>query len=243
MIIIGIDYSTDLKKCGLSTAEYINNKCQLNSIGLYKHEVIAELFRRHDSILISIDAPLGWPEKLSNVLFTHKAGFKIQEDANELFRRLTDVEVKRITGKQSLDVGADKIARTAHGALNLISRMREMFGIELPLAWNPGALSRENGASVIEVYPAVTLKQNNIRFDQYKGPDHTNERREIIESMSKIISMDESHIKSCLSDDNILDSVVCVLAGIDFINGSCHEPGSNQMDQAEKEGWIWFKNI
>jgi len=69
------------------------------------------------------------------------------------------------------------------------------------------------------------------------------ERREIIESISKIIHMDESQIKSSQSDDNVLNSVVCALVGIDFINGSCHEPSSNQMDQAEKEGWIWFKNI
>jgi len=37
MIIIDIYYSTDLKKCGLSIGEYINNQFQLISLGLYKH--------------------------------------------------------------------------------------------------------------------------------------------------------------------------------------------------------------
>ncbi len=56
--------------------------------------------------VIALDAPLGWPIALGNVLSSHTAGSAIGEDPHLLFRREADRFVKRKLGKQSLDVGA-----------------------------------------------------------------------------------------------------------------------------------------
>jgi len=42
-----------------------------------------------------------------------------------------------------------------------------------------------------------------------------------------------------LSNANVLDSVVCLLSALDFINGNVAFP--ENYDFAQKEGWIWFK--
>lgn len=241
MKIIGIDYSTDIKKCGLSIGEYINYECSLLYTGLYNFDILSEHFSKKVKVLISIDSPLGWPQKLGLELIKHTAGSKIVENSNTLFRRYTDIEVKRITGKQSLDVGADKIARTAYGAVNLLEKIRNEFAIELPLSWDFEDELRNQNASVIEVYPAVTLKQNKIRVDQYKGKDNAKNRGEIIEFLTTKIKMTKSQKDLILNDDNMLDSVVCVLAGMDFIRGYCLKPNIEHLDQVKKEGWIWFK--
>ena len=38
-----------------------------------------------------------------------------------------------------------------------------------------------------------------------------------------------------------LDAVVCVIAGLDFLSGSCIEPGDD-LEIAKTEGWIWVKD-
>lgn len=241
MKILGIDYSTDTKKCGLSVGEYLNNECKLVYTGLYDFNIITEIFYSKEKILISIDSPLGWPQNLGLELIKHTAGSKLEVESNFLFRRFTDIEVKRITGKQSLDVGADKIARTAYGAVNLLEKLRKTFGIELSLAWNYEIELNNPNPAVIEVYPAVTLKQNNTIFDKYKGKDNVKNRREILKFLNMKIQMNSNQMDQMLNDDNILDSVVCVLSGIDFIEGRCVEPDEKILDQIKKEGWIWFK--
>jgi hypothetical protein len=55
--------------------------------------------------------------------------------------------IKEKIGKQSLDVGADRIARTAYSALELLDRLRQMLGHDIKLAWEP----TNKGISLIEV--------------------------------------------------------------------------------------------
>lgn len=46
--------------------------------------------------------------------------------------------------------------------------------------------------------------------------------------------MDVSSLKA---DDDILDAVVCVLAGADYLSGKTIQPTNEVL--AKKEGWIW----
>jgi hypothetical protein len=63
--------------------------------------------------LDAIDAPLGWPKPLAETLIDHRAGLPIETPANAMFRRTTDLFIQRKLKKTPLDVGADRIARTA----------------------------------------------------------------------------------------------------------------------------------
>ena len=66
----------------------------------------------------------------------------IETPANAMFRRITDVFIQTRLGKRPLDVGADRIARTAYAALAILAILRVELGIPIPLAWTPGLVRR-----------------------------------------------------------------------------------------------------
>lgn len=71
-----------------------------------------------------MDAPLGWPRPLGPALSDHRAGEPIDPPADTLFHRETDGVVHRTVGKRPMEVGADRIARTARSAVELIGELR-----------------------------------------------------------------------------------------------------------------------
>jgi hypothetical protein len=94
-----------------------------------------EWLDQRDNVLIALDAPLGWPRALGACLQSHMAGAPLDSEANALFRRATDDEIKVRLSKRPLDVGADRIARTAVAALELLGALRRETGRPVPLAW------------------------------------------------------------------------------------------------------------
>lgn len=61
---------------------------------------------------------------MGQALNYHYAAEGVSIGPNDLFRRETYRFIKRNVGKQPLDVGADRIARTAHAALKVIEELR-----------------------------------------------------------------------------------------------------------------------
>jgi hypothetical protein len=88
--------------------------------------VVKELLDASDAAaaLIAIDAPLGWPAGAGEAFTAHRAGDSIPIEADALFRRETDRFVYRLLGQTPLEVGADKIARTALAALSFLGDLR-----------------------------------------------------------------------------------------------------------------------
>ena len=185
--------------------------------------------------LIAIDAPLGWPIAMGSMLTEHKAGMSLDIDSHELFRRETDRFVKRRTGKQTLAVGADRIGRTAHSALSLLRAIRDSSKQTLPLAWHPNLKQ----SAVIEVYPATTLISRKIQSTAYKDTNsHRPARARMVTALAEHIELHRWH-SAMVENADVLDSVVCCLAGYDFLLGHCVEPDNH--DLAKKEGWIWVR--
>jgi predicted nuclease with RNAse H fold len=183
--------------------------------------------------LIAIDAPLGWPKPLTEALIDHGAGMPIETPANAMFRRTTDLFIQRTLKKTPLDVGADRIARTAYAALAILGTLRAELGTPIPLAWTPADVSR---VAAIEVYPAATLVVHRIRSTGYKKPDQTEERREIVAALRRKLTIGES-VPDLATSADLVDAAVCVLAGDDFISGRAMNPEDRSL--AEREGWIW----
>ncbi|TXL04706.1 hypothetical protein BMR07_11825 [Methylococcaceae bacterium CS1] len=102
-------------------------------------EIVSSWIVPGSTQLLAIDAPLGWPVSLGQELFNHVAGGILNTEANTLFRRDTDRFIKEKTGKLPLDVGADRIARTAHTALQLLNTIT-MLTISVPLSDSPSEL-------------------------------------------------------------------------------------------------------
>ena len=238
--IIGIDCAVQEAARGLALAARDDHELRLvaatvGGTGRTSQSIVEEWLTASDgAAVIAIDAPLGWPERLACSLDSHTAGAPIGAPPDALFRRATDLFIQRQMRKRPLDVGADRIARTAHAALQLLGSLRESLGAAIPLSWDPAGLTEH---STIEVYPAATLIAHGIRSTGYKKPTQLQERREMVSALRGEMTI-PARLAAALSENpDVLDAAVCVLAAEDFIAGRAMPPPDRGV--VEREGWIW----
>lgn len=240
--IIGIDVATVASKVGLAMAKLdSHNMAKLKEVrlcgnGFKPAQIVGNWINELEGrILFAIDAPLGWPDSMRTVFSDHLAGMPLSVPPNKLFRRETDRYIQRETGKTPLDVGADRIARTAHAALEILGGIANHIGKTIPMAWS----SDFDNIAAIEVYPAATLKILGIRSSGYKRKNQDGERWEMIKALSYWVEIG-GHASDLVENPDVLDAVVCVVAGMDFISGKATQPTDKKL--AEREGWIWVRS-
>lgn len=161
-MIIGLDCSTNSKKLVLARGLHKDGRIVVCEARVGEGDpvgLISSWMRDDKTCLIAIDAPLGWPQPMGEMLAQHDAGMPLDAEPNIFFRRHTDRFIKDAIEKQPLDVGSNLIARTAHFALNLLQDVRERSGKPIPLAWQP---NYESDCAAIEVYPAATLEARGL---------------------------------------------------------------------------------
>jgi hypothetical protein len=238
--IIGIDCAVDPGNVGLALAVADPSGARLleATIGESHEGIVGEVagwIAGAKIALLALDAPLGWPRHMGIELAKHAAGQPISLDGNSFFRRETDQKLTLTVGVHALDVGADRIARTALAALRLLADIRARTKLPIPLAWEPGKLTE---TQAIEVYPAATLAARNLPHTGYKDADKRGKRKKLVRALSGYLSLgDEGGV---LEDDaNVLDAALCVLAGVEFLKGEAVKPES--LDIAKREGWIWTR--
>jgi predicted RNase H-like nuclease len=238
--VVGIDCATVDAKIGLARGFFDDDQrvkveeATLCTRDLSAAKRVADWVRGAEiPVLIAIDAPLGWPAPMGKALATHRAGSALGVEPNEMFRRRTDRVIQETLRKTPLDVGADRIARTAHAALKLLGEIAKLADTPpIPLAWN----SAISGVSAIEVYPAATLIAHGIRSSGYKAPTQISQRKDVLTGVTSEIDVDDSCVGLETSAD-MLDAVVCVLAAKDFLQGRASPP--TDLTLAQQEGWIW----
>lgn len=238
--ILGIDAAVDPKNVGLAVATMATDeRWRLTGVETGRRDAelshqAADLLDLDRPLLVAVDAPLGWPRELGESLAQHRAGEALDATSDRLFTRRTDHYVREQVGLKPLDVGADRIARTARAALALLDRLRDRTGKSLPLLMNPGDAK---SGGLIEVYPAATLTQHGLPAKGYKKPPARHLRETIVAGFEQRLTPGEFR-SMCLASDHCLDAALCVLAAIDFLEGKCPPPQDN--DLARSEGWIWF---
>jgi len=238
--IIGIDCAVNPKHVGIAFGRFSDGHTVVERIeqGSRNEEpadiVAAWMKGQDDPTLLALDAPLGWPSALAEELPVHAAGRKFTSSANSLFRRSTDMFIKEKIGKQSLDVGADRIARTAYSALDLLNRLSHMLGRDIKLAWEPTI----NGICVIEVYPVATLIAHGIDTRGYKSTWGKEERQRVIADLRSRLTV-QTKIPDIEKRSDSVDAIACVLAGQDFLSGLAFTPSDDT--PVEREGWIWVR--
>jgi hypothetical protein len=182
--IVGIDCAVDPRSVGVAAGVLTRNRLSLTDVKLCSFDCLpgataAGYAKGRSDILFALDAPLGWPQSLGPELSRHEAGRQLEISADHLFRRDTDRFIRLKVGKQSLDVGADRIARTAWSTLNLLETISTELGEQIALAWNHSV----EGAQAIEVYPAATLKAHGVLASGYKRPEQVKARQIIIDAL------------------------------------------------------------
>jgi len=243
--IIGIDCAVQDKNVGLARSQLVEGKAQVSEAksNFKRGEVLTTLLEWIDPdspTLLAIDAPLGWPEAMGDTLAGHEAGRFIPIEPNHFFRRRTDIYIKEQLLQQPLDVGADRIARTAHRALQLLSELRVALHQSVDLAWSHKVYS----VQAIEVYPAATLASYKIPARLYKDESGKETRLSILERLGGHLALSSEQLRrNCVDDADVLDAVVCVLAGADFLLGRAETPQDQDVKLAQKEGWIWSRPL
>jgi hypothetical protein len=239
--IVGVDCAAQDQGCGIALG-YADGggAVRLLSVETGLRSVVPTLTRwitGSSPVLLALDAPLGWPAPLGRALDLHQAGEPIPQSPDDLFHRHTDRIVRSYTNKRPMEVGADRIARTAHRAIRLLGELRADLALPIPLAWEPGP---QAATAAIEVYPAITLRSRGLSESGYKGSkaQHRSRRLELRgELKGEVMGLGE--VDQVVDSDDALDAVVCLLAAADFLAGDVVPPGERAI--ARREGWIWFK--
>ena len=236
--LIGVDCATQPSRTGLALGRLEGETAVLSHAMMgskidVAQQVASWINNSPYPVLLALDAPLGWPQDLGTLLATHEAGQPLTVPPNTLFRRDTDRFIKEKLGKQSLDVGADRIARTAHAALTLLAGVRHQTGQPIPLAWQENQTVPVRAA---EVYPAATLASLGIRVRGYR--QHETARRELLGLLSPYLTI-ACDPAILLAEVDALDAALCVLAAADLLRGWCYLP--HNLPLARKEGWMWVR--
>jgi len=237
--IVGVDCARVDTKVGLALGHFADGCLDIQKATLCSREqqasslIAAWLAARPGPALLAIDAPLGWPAPLAEALIEHRAGQPLSIPANAMFRRTADLFIHDELRKMPLDVGADRIARTAYAALRLLGDLRAKLELSIPLAWEPADVTE---IAAIEVYPAATLLAHGIRSSGYKKRDQVDQRREIVAGLRQGLTIAEG-VPDLATSADLVDAGVCLLAGIDFLQGAAHCPRDS--DLARQEDWIW----
>jgi len=240
MVIIGIDCATKETKTGLALGTLERNHIVINDVTLGSSckssvDTILNWLSSKKIALLAFDAPLGWPESLGSELSSHYAGEPLNNKPNNLFSRLTDRVVHKEIKKKPLDVGADRIARTAHAALTLLKNLRDETNLPIPLLWHMSQIDEICG---IEVYPAGTLVSRGLSTPK-KDKSGGRHRIDLINRLG--IEVDKTKMNIIEQKPDVFDAVICVLAGVDFVQSKCISIPNEDAEIAKKEGWIWVK--
>jgi predicted RNase H-like nuclease len=238
--IIGVDCATVNSKVGLAFGRFADGRAIITEAYLCpKDKTVSEMIvaALQPPTLLALDAPLGWPAPLGRALVDHTAGKPIPAFPDELFNRETDRFIQQTVGKRPLEVGADRIARTALAALRLLGEIGRAAGQPIPLAWRPDF---PGAAAAIEVYPAATLKAYGLPAQNYKKPAQKEARAAMAAQLAGLITLPANHAPLIASAD-VLDAAVCLLAAADFLAGNGIPPANEFM--ARREGWIWIKQM
>jgi hypothetical protein len=242
IVVVGVDCAAQPKNIGVSLGESEGSHCRVQEVFKCSQapaliERVAPALRRSSRALLALDAPLGWPAPLIAALQGHEAGRPLGPDAELLFCRATDREIRARHGLKPLDVGADRIARVARMALELLGSLSLARDEEIPLLWKP----EFEGAGAIEVYPKATLKAHGLPFSGYKRSraEHKEVREDLVTALGQRVSLDVDR-DAMIADDDMLDAAVCVLAGHDFLTGRARAPAD--VERFRTEGWIWARD-
>jgi hypothetical protein len=248
--LIGVDCAVDPRKTGLAIGrlESLRAANQKAPRLVVEHaelgvsidalvDTVSQAVHDSERTLLALDAPLGWPSALGTALAPHRAGESISASAQELFLRQTDLFVRRVSGKRPLEVGADRIARTARSALGLVDAVRSASRKALAMAWSP----EFDESGLIEVYPAATLLARGLPSSRYKRPDQRDVREQILAGLAGELEFDSVQREHFCSHADVLDAAICLVAGADFLRGRCLPPTDRAL--AREEGWIWIPDL
>ncbi|MFG2099889.1 DUF429 domain-containing protein [Micromonospora echinaurantiaca] len=186
---------------------------------------------------VGIDCPLGWPEPFVEFVIAHHRGDLAaptdlvgRDWRRSLAWRRTDAVTHAVTGRPPLSVAADRIAHTAMRCAALLAR----------LAADGQPVDRSGGGTVVEVYPAASLKQWGLPYQGYKGRQNSSALNDLMDQLTTAAPWLQlgAFEPACRGSDHAVDAVVAALTARAAAIGQASRPGPAELAAANTEGWI-----
>jgi predicted nuclease with RNAse H fold len=198
-------------------------------------DAVVAAIRRADKA--GIDCPLGWPIEFVTFVQAHQTGRLVAPDGIEgrdwrrrLAYRHTDLAVHERTRLMPLSVSADRISHTAMRCAAILARLTP-----------PGQpVDRRGTGTVVEVYPAASLKTWDLPHRGYKRPPNRAALAKLVDALLQAapwLSLGPYEL-SCRRSDHALDAVIAALTARAAQLGHTTQPDQHQIHHAVTEGWI-----
>lgn len=238
-LLIGVDCATVPERTGVAIGRLHDGALRLEAVhppdrALDVEGIVVAALAEAGKAVLALDAPLGWPSALGDQLASHRAGEPLPATPAALFSRATDHAIRARLGKQPLEVGADRIARTAVAALGLLDRVRARTRRTLPVAVD---LEWAGDAAVLEVYPAALAAAGSLRP---RGREAVGEAKVAV-ARAAFGPGFATHAQALAASPDALDAALCVVAAADWVLGRAVPPPPDLRDAARREGWIWSR--
>ena len=167
----GVDLSSQDRKTASCVITWSRRRGWVSSLDVgITDEAINLLLTDDDIAKTGLDVPFGWPTAFADAVFHHSkngnwpSSYRHADIRAFRFRR-TDIHVWQQTGLWPLSVSTDRIGIPTMRAAAFLSAGR------VPL---------DGSGRVVEVYPAVALRQWDLPFKRYKGENHRAERAALL---------------------------------------------------------------
>lgn len=236
MLTVGVDLAAEFAGTAVAYVDWSATGASLRDVVLpaNDHAVVRAIL---DAAKAGVDCPLGWPDGFVAFVAAHRTGaVAIPDDVagrdwrRRLAYRRTDDVVRTVTGLVPLSVAADRIGHTAMRCAGLLARLAEL-----------GApVDRCGDGVVVEVYPAVSLKQWGLPHRGYKRTAQVTQLGVVVDALLRSapwLSLGR-HEATCRRSDHALDAVIAALSARAAWQGLTVRPDDDQRRLARTEGWI-----
>lgn len=226
-----------------------------------KNKILNKIDKKEYSIIISIDAPLGYPKNFKDLVNQRIESFSIS-DSNKAIHdnyayRTTEKNIFDVTEKKPLSSINDSLGSLTYLAQYLMLKWRYEGFRYLPL----DTTRKDNSKVIIEVYPGILKNSLNkfVNEDTLKdviGEENLITYKDCIDYYKKEVTFLPNETKIKLSKSNIkyideFDSILCSLLGMGFIKSYYKIDTIPVLEMetaienkytvdAEQEGWIYY---
>jgi predicted nuclease with RNAse H fold len=185
---------------------------------------------------VGVDCPLGWPAEFVSFVVAHQ-GHAVQpvvaagrEWRRRLAFRQTDEVVRAVAGFDPLSVATDWLGLTAMRCALVLAEM----------ARRGHPVDRRGDGAIVEVYPAVSLKQWGLRHRGYKRTENLTVLDQLVDSLVAAAPWLDlgRHDPLCRRNDNASDALIAALTARASALGLTIRPNEAQAIAASSEGWI-----
>jgi predicted nuclease with RNAse H fold len=236
VLTVGVDLAAEPAGTAIAWIEWTATGAFVRDLtGPATDDAVVAAIRQADKA--GIDCPLGWPAEFVAFIQAHQTGELVAPDGiagrdwrRRLAYRHTDLDVHRKTKLMPLSVSADRIGHTAMRCAALLAR----------LAPSGRPVDRSGTGTVVEVYPAATLKVWNLPHRGYKRPANRAALTKLVDVLLRAAPWLGlgPHEDICRRSDHALDAVIAALAARAAHLGLTVQPDRHQTRYAITEGWI-----